>query len=310
MSLVVVDPGLESRIVDFGRPRSRSLGVPVGGAADRHSLAIANALLGNAPDAPALEVALRGPRLRADADVACVIFGAPFEIEHNRMPVDIGHVFTLLRGDELRILGTPFGVRAYLCVCGGFEMPIVLGSRSSLEPIRADDELPCRSSAMPSRYCAEIPRYPPKVWTLSVLPGLQSAWFDEAEFYQQIFTAAPASNRMGVRLQGVALTMPDREMISEAVCPGAIQVTRDGQGILLGVDGQTIGGYPKIAQVTQADLDAIGQLRPGQRVRFHRATMQEAVRRDRETAGELAAKVLRLHLSLDALTVARRFSVS
>src|SRR5277367_5518888 len=103
MSLHVLEPGLFSLIVDLGRPRTRSLGVPVGGAADRRSFMLGNALLGNPPDAAALEFALRGPRLRSETDVGCVIFGAPFDAFRGDQRVEVGHTFTLRAGEELRI---------------------------------------------------------------------------------------------------------------------------------------------------------------------------------------------------------------
>src|SRR6516164_2913945 len=111
MSLEVLDPGWASRIVDMGRPRWRSLGVPVGGAADCFALAIGNALVGNPPDAAALEISLNGPTLIADDDVACVLYSSPFEMTINRSPHDAGKSFTLHRSEELRIGGTPSGMR-------------------------------------------------------------------------------------------------------------------------------------------------------------------------------------------------------
>jgi antagonist of KipI len=83
---------------------------------------------------------------------------------------------------------------------------------------------------------------------------------------------------MGLRLKGEALPVPPREMVSEPVCPGTVQVTRDGQLIVLGMDGQTIGGYPKVAHLIAADLDAAGQLRPGAAVGFEEVSLQEAER--------------------------------
>ena len=308
MSLVVLEPGIESRIVDLGRSRTRSLGVPVGGAADRRSLMLGNSLIGNPPDAAALEIALKGPRLRAEADVGCVLFGAAFEMRCEGSPVEVGHTFTLHAGAELDIGGAIEGVRAYLCVCGGFQTPMILDSRSALEPARKGEVLPCESSVIRSRFCPELKMH--EIERVAVLPGLQAAWFDEAEFYAQTFTVTPASNRMGLRLKGQSLTMPAGEMLSEPVCPGAIQVTRDGQCIVLGVDGQTIGGYPKIAQVIQADLDALGQLRPGQRIRFSKITLAEAIQRDREALADLRYRALRLRLSLDAFPGERRFASS
>jgi allophanate hydrolase subunit 2 len=113
---------------------------------------------------------------------------------------------------------------------------------------------------------------------------------------------------MGLRLRGQPISLPGREMISEPVCPGSVQVANDGQCIVLGVDGQTIGGYPKIAQVIQADLDALGQLRPGQTLRFAKVALEEATRRDRERLAFLREWTLRLRLSLDAFSGERRFA--
>jgi allophanate hydrolase subunit 2 len=114
--------------------------------------------------------------------------------------------------------------------------------------------------------------------TLRCLPGLQADWFAGLPFFEQAFLVTAALNRMGIRLEGPPLAVPDRELVSEPVSPGAVQVTRDGQCIVLGVDGQTIGGYPKVAQVIAADLDLLGQLRPGAAVRFRLVDMEEARR--------------------------------
>lgn len=306
MSLVVLEPGIESRIVDEGRPRTRSLGVPVGGAADRRSLMLGNSLLGNLPYTPALEIALKGPRLRAEYDIGCVLFGAPFEMHRAGYRVPVGHTFTLHAGEELRIGGTAYGMRAYLCVRGGFDTPSILGSHSGLHNVGPGETLPCRSSQILGRSCPEVQPLFPGETLVRIVPGLQASWFNEAEFHAQCFAVTPASNRMGVRLHGTALTMPEREMVSEPVCPGAVQVTRDGQCIVLGMDGQTIGGYPKIAQVIRADLDLLGQMRPRQSIRFQKITLTEANELDRQTVANLQQWTLRLRLSLDAFSPERR----
>ncbi len=307
MTLTIHDPGLASRLVDLGRPRSRHLGVPVGGAADRRSLALGNALVGNALDAVALEIALKGPRLRAESDVGCVLFGAPFEAWLEGVPIAPNRTFTLRAGQELRVGGARAGARAYLCVPGGFDSAYILRSRSALDCVQRGDVLSPRASTIPTRWCEEIEPSFPDETILRVLPGLQADWFDVAEFYEPLFQVTPASNRMGLRLDGKSLTMPNREMVSEPVCPGSVQVTREGQCIVLGVDGQTIGGYPKIAQVIDADLDSLGQLRPGQRVRFAPTTMGEAIRQNAEYREKTTSWARRLALALDAWASERRF---
>lgn len=291
MSLLVCEPGLYSLAVDLGRPRSRALGVPLGGAADRTALALGNALVGNEPHAAALEVTLLGPVLEALHPTACVIFGAPFVATRNGEPLTPGFTFQLEPGDVLRVGGTPVGARACVCVAGGFDAPEVLGSRTALEPLRAGDVLACP----PSRGAGRGVEWPalPEPTVLRVLPGPQADWF-EPGFFAHEYEVLPASNRMGVRLRGRVLSRRAGELASEAVAPGAVQVTNDGLPIVLGVDGQTIGGYPKVAHVIRADLDALAQLRPGARVRFALAAATEAEAAARERTDALAALLARV----------------
>jgi len=318
MTLHVVDPGLSSLVVDYGRPNYRSLGVPVGGAADRAALAMGNALLGNAPDAAALEVTLAGPTLRAADPLACVVVGAPFELARNGQPLTVDKTFALEPGDELHIRGTPTGMRAYFCVRGGIEAEFILGSRSALEPLAGQAVLRCLPSSLPSRGLAWHPSgqpsvslqrtfgLPPSARILRVLPGPQFAWFDAGELFPSTFDfswprleVSPASNRMGIRLRGAPLPFPARELVSEPVCPGSVQVTREGQCIILGVDGQTIGGYPKIAQVIAADLDELGQLRPGDHVHFIKVDLEQAERLYRRRQAELNDLLTRLRAAAE-----------
>jgi biotin-dependent carboxylase-like uncharacterized protein len=296
MSLRVLAAGTHSLIVDGGRPATRGLGVPVGGPADRAALMLGNALVGNPPLTPALEVTLSGPTLMAEADVGACIFGAPFRLDRDGDPLPAGYTFTLRNGQTLHIGGTPHGCRAYLCVSGGFRAKRVLESCTAFAPIQAGDVLECESSRLPGRSLrshklpaceledpnlaetgpgGESPSPQAGSLWLRVLPGPQADWFDNA-FYSHAYHVTPSSNRMGVRLDGPPLSPPQRELVSEPVGPGAVQVTNDGKPIVLGVDGQTIGGYPKVAHVIAADLDALGQLRPGDEVRFQLVKEQEA----------------------------------
>jgi biotin-dependent carboxylase-like uncharacterized protein len=305
MSLTVVDPGWASRVVGAPRQRSRRLGVPVGGAADRAAWQLGNALVGNDPHATALEVCLKGPIVRAQVELGCVVAGAPFELASTRQSLKANRTFTLAAGEELHVGGTSSGMCAYLCVRGGLQAAEVLGSSSGLETIRRGDELACTSGRIRPRFFAEVnveknsttdvtdntdrrrePLYClPSVSSVKsvvqacvrVVPGPQADWFDGMDgLLGQNFTVSPSSNRMGLRLEGEPLTVLARELVSEPVAPGAVQVTRDGQCIILGVDGQTIGGYPKIAHVIAADLDLLGQLRPGEALRFAQVDLEEA----------------------------------
>jgi len=304
-TLKLLASGLSTRVVDFGRPATRSLGVAVGGAADRRSLALGNGLVGNPPDAAALEVTLGGPTLQATTPLACVLFGAPFDLGSERRRLTAGTTFTLGAGETLRIGGALRGTRAYLCLRGGIRTPLVLGSRSSLAPLGAGAELPCLAGTIHGRslrlppdgdalgdYLAGVAQPP---FRLRALAGPQLDWFAPEEFFGgPRFTVTPAADRMGLRLLGEPLRVPPRELVSEPVCPGSVQVTRDGQCVVLGVDGQTIGGYPKVAQVIGADLDLLGQLRPGDRVWFERLEVGEAeglYRRQRSALKEWSVRL-------------------
>ncbi len=303
MPLTVLDPGLYSLLVDAGRPTTRHLGVPVGGAADRSALALGNGLVGNPPHTLALELTMTGPTLRADQRTAAVVFGAPFfAAVANKSRLEPGTTFTLEPGDVLKVGGTPSGVRGYLCVAGGFTGPTVLGSASALDPIAADVVLACPESRIRARSLpfASLPVADELATVLRVVPGPQFDWFLRVEeFFTAVYEVLPASNRMGVRLRGPKLERGPGELISEPVAPGAVQITNDGQPIVLGVDGQTIGGYPKIAHVIRADRDRLAQLRPGGTVTFRQVVADEAERAAVERESAIREWLTRLNVTRD-----------
>jgi len=294
MSLEVLEPGFLTLIVDQGRPGTRAFGVPVGGAADRAALALGNALVGNPANTAALEINVSGPRLRAHCDLACVLFGAPFEMQSQRQRLEAGITFTLEDGEELSIGSTPQGVRAYFCVKGGIQAKSILGSKSSLNPVQAGDELACRPARIGHRFIRTEAVFSNSRNLLHVISGPQADWFPRDRFFGQKYRVTATSNRMGLRLAGEPLPFPSRELVSEPVAPGAIQVTSDGQCIILGVDGQTIGGYPKIAQVISADLDGIAQLRADKEIQFVEVSLEEARRLYQEKEAAINEWVSRL----------------
>jgi antagonist of KipI len=315
MSLRVLQPGLCTLLVDQGRPSTRGLGVPVGGAADRSAFAIGNAVLGNYNDAAALEITLVGPSLLALDRIGGVLLGAPFQVHSSRQALAPNKLFTLEPGEEIHIGGAPVGARAYLCVVGGFQTPAVLGSRSALAPVAVGTELACSTSTVPSCLVGGawpwslLPALSLELHTgrhqLRIIDGPQRDWFHDVASPMPAalenwgsFAVRPASNRMGLRLQGRPLPVPARELVSEPVCPGSIQITRDGQAIVLGVDGQTIGGYPKIAQVISGDLDALAQLRPGTKVSFAKVLLAEAQELERKRQHQLVHWCRRLRLAV------------
>jgi allophanate hydrolase subunit 2 len=205
--------------------------------------------------------------------------------------------FTVKAHQTLRIGGAASGCRAYLCVPGGFQAKLVLGSVTAFEPIKEGESLTCDPSMLPGR-SLDWPRpteNSPRM--LRVLPGPQADWFD-ASFLTRTYRVTPANNRMGIRLDGPPLDLPKRELVSESVAPGAVQITYDGKPIVLGVDGQTIGGYPKVAHVICADLDELGQLRPGDHVRFRKVGEKEAEKASAEHRVRLRKAIRRMAIAL------------
>lgn len=296
MGFIVHRPGLASRIVDGGRPGHRGLGVPIGGAADQEAWSLGNALLGNPPDAPALELLAQGPVLEATELHLAVVWGGGFGLSVRGRPWPLARSFTVAPGDSVAISGSSAATCGYLCVRHGFTVPEVLGSRSGLTPIVAESTL----QAKPSQglvALADVPVWEGLYVPLRVLPGSHA---DSAAWEGLLgtrFTVSPASNRMGVRLAGPALPTTPQERVSAPVCPGTIQLPADGLPIVLGRDAQTIGGYPRLAHVVAADLDRLARFRSGDTVRFMAVDAGEAQELARARARWLRRWVTRLRLA-------------
>ena len=298
-SLRVLAPGLLTTVQDLGRPGHQRLGIPVSGALDPVSLRAANALVGNAPDAGALEVAYVGPTLAVDADDARLSFvGAEAAIEIfpdatalSGRRVETMRSVRLHRGEVVRIGSLSGGAVLYVAVEGGLDIEPVLGSVSTYlrgglggwhgRALLAGDRLPlvlerasdrddCRLEGLdltlPNRFRA--------------IAGPQSDYFSEREiasFFDSAYTVGAGSDRMGMQLVGRRLTHARGfNIISDAIAPGSVQVPGTGQPIVLLADRQTTGGYPKIATVISADLPALGRLPIGTRIAFEQVTIEEA----------------------------------
>jgi biotin-dependent carboxylase-like uncharacterized protein len=305
VALLVVRPGASTTVQDHGRQGYREFGVPVGGAFDLGSLDLANALIGNDPDAAALELTLVGGTYRAEITLAIALAGAPMSSliragSGPDRPLSIPQSATLRAGDELVLGGSPVGARTYLAVRGGWQTPVVLGSRSSETRLESGDVLPALpgSSTLSRRPVA----WP---WVVSgqnepirVIdgPDAEPALTDARLLESTEFRVSGQSNRMGLRLEGppIAASTPS-DRVSAPVAPGAIQIAGD-QPIVLGVAGGTMGGYLHLAHVITADLDRLGQLRPGDPVTFRRIEVEEARQLDRLRRLELARWVLILRI--------------
>lgn len=297
-------PGPLTTVQDLGRFGHQADGVPPSGAADGFSLRLANRLVANDLGAAGLEVTVLGPELTALTDTAAAVCGADLGPAVDGRPVETGTAFRLGAGQTLRFRGPRRGCRAYVAVAGGITVPMVLGSRSTDllggfggfrgRALRAGDVLPIGEPAAPPADL-EGRRLPPGLWDppegdveVRFIPGPQDDWFDLDQFTGTTYGVSSRSDRMGLRLEGAPLGVPDRSLPSEGTPLGTVQVPPDGAPIVLLAGRQTLGGYPKPGVVATPDAYRLAQLLPGAgRVRFravglaaaHRylAEMEEAI---------------------------------
>ena len=277
--LQVLEAGALTTVQDAGRPGQAALGIGRSGACDRASHALADRLLGNPAGSAQLEVTFGGLVLRASCELLVVTTGA-------RCSGSWPHLApTYLRaGDEVR-LGRPVsGVRTYLAVRGGFDVPAVLGSRSTdvlagLGPpaVASGDLLPVGPARgdVPGVDVAPVVEAAADDVAVHVTPGPRRDWFPDASWnllLASAWTATSDSNRVGVRLDGPPLERSrSGELPSEGMVRGALQVPPSGLPVLFLADHPVTGGYPVLAYVDDDDVDRCGQVRPGQRVRFRGA---------------------------------------
>ena len=309
MSIVVLKPGMLSTLQDGGRYGFQHFGVPVSGAMDFFSHRIANILADNKTDEATLEITLRGPRLRFECDALIALCGADLSPSIDGVIAPEGKAVRVRAGSVLDFGNSVAGCRAYLAIQGGFDVPVVMGSRSTYDSarmggldgraLRQGDVLPLgnaktfsypglarqlalskRSFAAPkwavNQHIEKLGRSPQIVrilagrhWDAFPRPARDALTTHE-------FRIASDSNRMGCRLEGPGVVAVGAgivaggagEILSEAVTFGTIQIPPSGRPIVLMADRQTVGGYPKVAEVVTVDLHLLAQLRPGDRLRF------------------------------------------
>ncbi|MFL6072974.1 MAG: biotin-dependent carboxyltransferase family protein [Mycobacteriales bacterium] len=278
----ILDAGLLTTVQDLGRPGRAALGVPPSGALDAPSLRLANRLVGNPEGAAGLETTLTGVTVRLHAGRYLAVTGAPAPLRLDGRPVDPHGAFWAPAGSVLRVGPASAGVRSYLGIAGGIAVPPVLGSRSrdvlsglGPEPPRPGTRLPLgRPGGLPPGVAAvPVPDLPAEP-VLRLLPGPRAGWFTaaaRAALHGTRYEVTPRSNRIALRLAGQALERSvSRELPSEGLLTGAIQVPPNGQPVLFLADHPTTGGYPVIAVVHPDDLPLAAQARPGTGIRFRR----------------------------------------
>ena len=275
----IVRPGPFATIQDLGRPGHAALGVGVSGAADRRALRLANRLVGNPEDAAGIEITLGGFVARFERLCRVAVTGAPCDSS-----VGMDAPAYVRAGEELRLGMPSAGLRTYVAVAGGIDVPAVLGSRATDTLAGLGPERLREGTRLP---IGEVRGEPPGVDyapvlapsadpVLRVLPGPRADWFtpDALErLLHEPFTVTGDADRVGIRLEGPELERrePGRELPSEGMVEGALQIPPNGRPVLFLADHPVTGGYPVIAVVDPDDIPAAAQLRPGAQVRFRRA---------------------------------------
>jgi len=274
----VLDPGLFTTVQDAGRTGVAGIGVPSAGPCDPGAMRLANRLAGNDDGAAALEITAAGPRLRFGAAAHVAVVGAApeaVEVSVDGHPAGDSTPVPIEAGQTLAVGRVTEGFRAYLAVGGGFSLPSVVGSRSSdvlcgLGPgaLVAGDRVAVGPPARPRgslRAGARTDRS-----TVRVIPGPHPFPAEATEaLVAATWTVSAASSRIGIRLESATRRLPPGPAVpSTGMVTGAIQVPPDGRPIVLLPDHATVGGYPVVATVIGADLGALGQLAPGDAVRF------------------------------------------
>ncbi|HEY8488724.1 MAG TPA: biotin-dependent carboxyltransferase family protein, partial [Thermaerobacter sp.] len=285
--LEVLHGGLLTTVQDGGRPGLEAAGLSAGGAMDRFLLACANALVGNPPDAAALEFTLDGPVLAARGDVvmAVVAAGASWYAGEPERPLPLWESVLVRDGSVVVVGAVTAGVRGYVAVAGGVDVPAVLGSRSTHlrarlgglggRPLTRGDRIPVGRPERPleslvGRWLPPELRPHRRSAPIRVMLGPEADRLTRRGLRTLLragYRATALSDRMGLRLQGPPVEAADGyDILSEPLAEGTVQVARDGQPIVLLAERQTTGGYLRVATVIRADLDVAGQIRPGQLV--------------------------------------------
>ena len=309
-AVIVVAPGLGTTVQDVGRIGWQRLGVPVSGALDRMALAAANIVVGNPPRAAGLECLYQGPELEiqsASARLAVAGAGASIEllqggaVASQRVPAL--ESVTLAAGQRLRVRLAGPSISACLAIAGGIAVPEIMGSRSTYaraaigghhgRALRAGDTLPLGKPATAERGDMRLPGVElAPAGMVRIVLGPQDDHFTAAALAvlaSATFTVQPASDRMGLRLDGPRLEHKiSADIVSDGIPPGAIQVPGDGLPIIMLADRQTTGGYTKIAAVISADLPALGRVGPGAALRFRIIEVAEAESIARAQAAHIA----------------------
>lgn len=292
-SIRVLSPGMMTTVQDLGRFGYQRLGISPAGAMDAYSLRLANLLVGNAAGEAGLEITLLGPRLEFTASAVIAVTGADLHPALNGMAIEMWATVPVAKGEVLSFGAVRAGCRAYLACRGGFQIPPVLGSKSTLTratlgglhggPLKTGDEIPIAAvhehrapGRAPSAYRRQ---FGPSIVARLVLGPQEDCFTTESLrlLLGSAFVIQPRSDRMGLRLSGPHLRhRGSADIVSDGLVTGAVQVPGEGNPIIMAADRPTTGGYPKIGVVITPDIDLLGQAKPGDEVQFTPVSLAQA----------------------------------
>lgn len=311
-ALRLVAAGPLSTVQDGGRVGWLRYGVAPAGAADPPMMAVANALVGNPPNAAAIEFTLLGDGYAAEAESVRIAVAGDAALTIDDAPALPWRSHVLRRGQVLRVKALKRDTRGYVAMAGGIALAPVLGSvathvRTGLggiegRKLKVGDRLPLTHDAAPAgeERAFDPALLPPRATSLRVLLGPQDDCFTPAgiaTFLSAEYTVTREADRMGYRLEGPPIEHASGyNIVSDGIPLGAVQVPGSGQPIVMLVDRQTTGGYPKIATVIAPDIAGLAQARPGHKLRFRAVGPAEALAARREMADWLAALPSRLEV--------------
>ena len=294
MSITVLQPGLQTTVQAEPRVGMRHLGVPSSGPADALSQSLANRLVGNDLLAPALEVTLVGPSLRFDAPCSFALTGGDAEATLNGEDLGFHRTVVANVGDELAIASIRLGTRIYIAIGGGLRASEMLGSSSTYMPaafgghqgraLIAGDVLKMAGNASKPEMLETPAEFRPPIssrWAVRVCRSVETHLLSKSQrnvLADTNWTIGRRADRMGMQLDGATIGISSSgRMPSAPVFPGTIQCPEDGAPFILSIDSGTTGGYPRVAQITRADRHLLGQLRPGNHLRFLPREPQQAI---------------------------------
>lgn len=293
--ITTIHQGVFTTIQDEGRFGYQAYGMPSAGAMDRYACRVANLLVGNDASAAVIEMTTVGASFKFDEEQFVAVCGADMHGTINGAPIINWSSFIVPRGSEIRFDVATKGCRTYMAVRGGIDVPVVLGSRSTYTQAKVggyegrvlwqgdvlnigrDSAFSVRSRNLESKY---IPQYSERI-NLRVILGPQDNMFTPEAirtFFESAYTITNQADRIGYRLKGPGIMHRGKaDIVSDAVCLGAIQVPANGMPIIMTADHKTTGGFAKLGSVIRVDLSTLAQARPGDTIHFTQIAEQEAI---------------------------------